>query len=162
MRVGARRGDSLTRFELPQLRLNFLDVSPVPFSDPGLVTGAPHLGIANGHTASVPGENCWSRNERRGGVCQGGEYEFGWNGFAESAIDFVHFFAFCVCFLFLVEEGVGGRGHWTHGKVIDTRSPRGGKWVELGLLDTTVIQGNKDRIEMKDERRGTMGILGAA
>jgi hypothetical protein len=47
------QGDRLARFELPQLCLDLLDISSIPFSDPSLGTGAPHLGVADGHAPAV-------------------------------------------------------------------------------------------------------------
>ena len=152
----------LACLELSQLCLDFLDISSVPFSDPSLSAGAPHFSVADGHAAAVPGCNCWSRSERGGAVSQGGEYEFGWDSFAEGTVDLVDLLTFCIRFLFLMEEGVGGRGHWTHEEAIDAWSYGGGEWTELGFSDTVVIRGDYDGVKVKDERRGTPGILGAA
>jgi len=142
--------------------LDFLDIPPIPFSDPALVTGAPHLSGADRHATAVPGDGGQSGSERGGAVHQGGEYELGWDAFAESAVDLAHLLAFCIRFLLLVKEGVGGWGHWTHGEVINDGNQRRREWAELGLPDTVVIRGDHDRIEVKDKRRGTVDVLGAA
>jgi len=159
--LGPDKG-ALARLELPQPCLDFPDISSVPFSGPGLGTGAPHLGAADGHAAAVPGSSSWSRIERRGRVCQGREYEFGWDVFAEGAVDLVHLLTFCVRFLLLVVEGVGGWGRWTHGKVINNRRQMSGNLAELGLPDTMVIRGDHDRIEVKDEGMGMVVVLRTA
>ena len=151
----------LARLELPQLCLNFLDISPVPFPDPSLGTCAPHLGATDGHAAALPSGSGWPRSERRPAVRQGGENELGWDILTEGAVDLVHLLAFCVRFL-PEGEGIGGGGGRTHGKVIQDESSRSGNRAELGLYDTMVIRGDHNRIEVKDEGRGAVGILGAA
>jgi len=142
--------------------LDFLDIPSVPFSDPSLGTGAPPLGAADGHAAAVSSDGGRSRSEGTGRFRQGGEYEFGRDAFAEGAVDLVYLLTFCVRFLLLVEEGVGGGSHWTHGEVIDDGSQRSVEWTKLGLPNTMVIWGDHDRVEVKDERRGTFGILRTA
>lgn len=140
--------------------MNFLDIPPVPFSDPSLGTSAPHLGTTDSHAATVPGDSGWSRSERRSAVRQGGKNEFGWDIFTESAVDLVHLLAFCVCFL--LEEGVRGGGYWTHGEVGKDKRGRGGDWTELGLRDAMVFRGDHNMVEVKDEGRRTVRVSGAA
>jgi len=151
----------LACLELPQLCLDFLDVSPIPLPDPALCTGAPHLGVGDGHAAAIPGDSGCSGSERRGMVHQGGEYEFCRDGFAEGSVDLIHLFAFGVRFLLSVKEGVGGGGDWTHREVIKEGRQRGGERTELRLADTMVIGGDHDWIKVKNEGRGTMDVLGA-
>ena len=142
--------------------MDLLDVPPIPFSDPSLGAGAPHLGATDGHATALPGTGCWSRSERRSAVPEGRENEFGWNVFAESVVDLAHLLTFRVGFLLLVEKGVGGGGHWAHGEVLNGRSQKSDSWAWLRLHNAVVIRGDHDRIEVKDEGRGAVGILGTA
>lgn len=153
-------GKRLARLELSQLSLNFLDISPIPFSDPSLRTGAPHLGITDGHATAVPGDSGWSRNERRPAARRGGENKFCWDVFAKRAVDLVHLLTFCVRFLLV--QGIGGGGYWAHREVINDRRERSGERAELGLYDAMVIWRDHDRTEVKDKGRRTVGIPGAA
>ena len=113
------RGDRghLACLELPQLSLDFLDISSVPFSHPSLGAGGPHFGGADGHAAAVSGDRGWAGGEGRRRVYWSREDQFCWDVFAESTVELVHLLSFCVRVFLLVEEGVGGGGCWTHGEV---------------------------------------------
>jgi len=160
IRAVEQTGGRLARLELSQLRLDFLDVSSVPFSNPSLGTGAPYLSGVDGHAAALSRDGGLSRNVRNVGFHQGGEDEFGWDGFTESTVDLVHLLALRVRRLFLVVKGIGGGGHRTHGEIIEGRKGRRG--AELSLPDTMVIGGDDHRIKMEDERGRTVGVFGAA
>jgi len=108
----------LARLELPQLCLDFLDVSSIPFSYPTLCASGPHLSGANSHAAAVSGDRGWASGERRGGVHWGRKDHFCWDVFAESTVELVHLLTFCVSVFLLMEKGVGGGGCWAHGEVI--------------------------------------------
>lgn len=57
---------------------------------------------------------------------------------------------------------MGGGGHWAHGEVAKVGSQRSGNWAELGFCNAMVIWRDNNRVEVKNEGRGTVGILGAA
>ena len=63
MRVVDQTSGRLARLELPQLRLDFLDISSVPFSDPSLGTGAPYLSGVDGRAAALSGDGGLSRSK---------------------------------------------------------------------------------------------------
>jgi len=152
----------LAGLELPQLCLDFLDISSIPFPYPTLSTGRPHLGGANSHAAAVSGNRGWASSKRRSRVPRGRKDEFCRNVFAESAVDLVHLLTFCVRVLLLVEKGVGGGGYRTHGEVIHRGGQGRDKWAELGFPDTVVVRGYHDRVEVKNKGRGTISVLGPA
>lgn len=152
----------LARLELPQLSLDLLDVPSIPFPDPGLVTGGPHLGRADGRTPPFPGHGSWGRCERRSGVYWGREDKFCRDVFAKCAVDLAHLLAFCIHFLFLVVEGVRGGGCWTHGEVVNGGRQRSGEWTEMVLPDAMVIWGYHNRIEVENEGGRAVGVLGPA
>lgn len=157
-----RELETSARLELPQLCLDISNISSIPFSYPTLGTSGPHLGGANSHPAAVSGDRGWASSERRCRIPRGREDEFCWDVFAEGAVDLAHLLTFCVRVFLLIEKGVGGGGCWTHGEVIRHSWQGRKKGARTGFPNTMIIWGYHDRIEMKNERRGTIGVLGSA
>jgi hypothetical protein len=117
---------------------------------------------ADGHAAAVSGDGGWARANEGAGFFRVGKMSSVGTFSPKVRLSLFIFLRFASASFFWWKKAleVGVVGLMGKSSIAGAKGER--KRAELGFPDTMVIRGDHDRVEVKNEGRGTVGVLGAA